>query len=225
MLIIACIDITGIDETQYRLLYDKASRERKARADRFYHIEDAKRCILGEAMLRCCYAKLFHGRQLPEITSSDFGKPYFLTEKEVHFNISHSGKWVVLAIADEEVGIDIELVEQQPDSLLREALTKEEYDWVCNSSNRQQLFIQYWTIKESYTKRLGKGLSIHPGSIAACEIQEKCEVTSILFDGAYYLSVCGSQKVDKMYELDFVPDMGEIVVTKDMTCLLPDKIK
>lgn len=222
MLTIACIDITGIDKVQYQLLYEKASQERKARADRFYHIEDAKRCVLGEAMLRCCYAKLFHDRQLPKITSSDFGKPYFLTEKNVHFNISHSGKWVVLAIANREVGIDIEQVRQQPDSLLREALTKEEYYFVCNSGNRRESFIKYWTIKESYTKRLGKGLSIHPGSIAVCEIQEQCEVTSILFDEEYYLSVCGNQRVDKMCELNFAPAIRELMVTKDITYLLAE---
>lgn len=37
------------------------------------------------------------------------GKP-MLVDARKHFNLSHSGKYVVLAIADQEVGIDIERV-------------------------------------------------------------------------------------------------------------------
>ena len=37
------------------------------------------------------------------------GKP-MLVDARKHFNLSHSGKYVVLAIADQEVGIDIERI-------------------------------------------------------------------------------------------------------------------
>ncbi len=217
MLAAACIDITGINEVQYQRLYDEASKARKAKAARFYHIEDAKRCILGEAMLRCCYTTLFHQKELPEIISSDYGKPYFASEKNVYFNISHSGKWVVLALADEEVGIDIEQIQRQPDSLMKTALTSEEYEHLQNSVDREKQFIRYWTIKESYAKRLGKGLLIHPGSISVRDVLEKYEVTSILFDGAYALSVCGSQSVDKIYEFYMNPFAEKIMIRKDIT--------
>ena len=38
----------------------------------------------------------------------EHGKPFFTLQPKIHYNISHSGKYVVCVIAGEEVGIDIQ---------------------------------------------------------------------------------------------------------------------
>jgi len=61
-----------------------------------------------------------------------YGKP-FIRDVPLYSNISHAGEWVVCAISDYEVGIDIECIKEI------------DYDM--------------WTLKESYIKWLGTGLS------------------------------------------------------------------
>ena len=38
----------------------------------------------------------------------EHGKPFFTLQPKIHYNISHSGKYVVCVFAGEEVGIDIQ---------------------------------------------------------------------------------------------------------------------
>ncbi len=198
MLQVICLDITSVQEEQYNKLFEQASQERKTKANRFLHREDAKRCILGEALLKRCYQELFSGEKFPEIIVSDSGKPYFKGVDKVHFNISHSGKWVVAAVSDQEVGIDVEKVCVQSDSVLKAVLTEKEYATIVNIPEQDDFFVRYWTIKESYVKLLGQGLRIHPGTLEIEKIQKKCKVSSIRLDEEYWLSVCGSCKVKKV---------------------------
>ena len=49
---------------------------------------------------------------------NDMGKPFF--ENGPYFNISHSGKYIVMAVSNKEVGVDIEEnVEKNMSSLIR----------------------------------------------------------------------------------------------------------
>ena len=42
-----------------------------------------------------------------ELQMDKFGKPYFVNSK-IHFNISHSGNFVVMAVSDWNIGIDVQ---------------------------------------------------------------------------------------------------------------------
>ncbi len=48
-----------------------------------------------------------------------------LVDARKHFNLSHSGKYVVLAIADQEVGIDIERVRPYHEATAKKIFSNE----------------------------------------------------------------------------------------------------
>lgn len=50
-----------------------------------------------------------------QIGYGENGKPFLLDYKEVHYNLSHSGDWILCAVSDQPVGIDI----QQKSSMRR----------------------------------------------------------------------------------------------------------
>ncbi|MDZ5634890.1 4'-phosphopantetheinyl transferase family protein [Janthinobacterium sp. GMG1] len=93
-----------------------------------------------------------------------FGKPS-LAGQALHFNLSHSGDAMLLAVARHAVGVDVEQCAGTPldlDPLL---------DLLCHADERaamaalapdqrRQQFYQLWTRKEAYLKALGTGLSV-----------------------------------------------------------------
>ena len=88
-----------------------------------------------------------------EIIFNDNGKPYF-KNSSFYFNISHSGNYIVLAISDKEIGVDIEKIK------MNEKVAKK----ICTESELKQIktkddFTKIWVMKESYVKYLGIGLS------------------------------------------------------------------
>lgn len=84
------------------------------------------------------------------------GKPY-LKNNSVHFNISHSGKYVVIAVSTDEIGIDIEKASEKNLICSKRVFTSDEQEWVGEDTDR---FSVLWTLKESVMKTLGEGLRL-----------------------------------------------------------------
>lgn len=91
---------------------------------------------------------------------NSYGKPYLLTSEPIYVNWSHSKEYVILALADREVGVDVQEMKTEPkQSLIQRTLQPEELIVYDSAPQEQQkrLFYQYWTVKESYLKALGTG--------------------------------------------------------------------
>ncbi len=91
----------------------------------------------------------------PEIHIGENGKPYI---DGLHFNISHSGEYVVCAFADSEVGVDIEKIREYR-KRVAEKFHPEEIAAIENSEDKDLEFFKIWTMKEAYLKCLGTGIS------------------------------------------------------------------
>ena len=87
------------------------------------------------------------------------GKPYFVNSN-IMFNITHSDNFVLIAVSDEEVGIDIQKIERidelKLDKLSRRIYNDNDYNYFNVDEN--VTFIQIWTIKEAFLKCIGIGL-------------------------------------------------------------------
>lgn len=95
-----------------------------------------------------------------EYRRNPYGKPYLPLHTGVHINWSHSGSWVICAISDHEVGIDLQDSRQKPkEALVRRMLQPEELSFYekVPGGQKTSLFYQYWTIKESFLKAVGTG--------------------------------------------------------------------
>lgn len=84
---------------------------------------------------------------------NDTGKPYY--PNGPFFNISHSGKYIVMAVSDKEIGVDIEEnIEKDMSSLIR----------IFNEAEAKMLrehtdFYYLWCAKESLSKCIGTGIA------------------------------------------------------------------
>lgn len=86
------------------------------------------------------------------------GKPYLRDYPGVQFNLSHSGGWGVCALSETPVGVDVELVRPLRQQVAKRFFTAVEQEWLATRPVEE--FFRLWTRKESFTKALGKGLTL-----------------------------------------------------------------
>ena len=102
--------------------------------------------------------------------------------KQVFYSISHSGNYVVCVLSDRRVGIDIEnkfrsvfseSKEEQLDRIAQKCLTmgEEIHFQSCESYEKTEMLMNFWTKKESYSKALGKGLAMDFSKIDTEEME------------------------------------------------------
>lgn len=98
------------------------------------------------------------------------GKPYLSSHPSLFFNLSHSGQWIVLALSNREVGIDVERLHRRNfRAIVRRFFHPAEIAFFDSVEEKdlQERFITHWTYKEAYLKLLGTGigaqsLATHP---------------------------------------------------------------
>ncbi|MCC6981719.1 MAG: 4'-phosphopantetheinyl transferase superfamily protein [Bauldia sp.] len=126
------------------------------RAARYRRSEDRSRFIIGRGLLRRLLGDRLAvaPRSLP-IEAGPFGKPALAGGPG--FNVSHSGRWIAIAIGDREVGIDIE-ERIALDPLPLAALSPEEQARVRRAADPLDAFLSIWVAKEAVLKADGRGL-------------------------------------------------------------------
>jgi len=108
----------------------------------------------------------------PKILHGEGDKPHLADGP--HFNLSHSGDYALLVVGDGPVGVDIEKwetwCEKEWATLSRTAFHENERTALAGLAPNGIPFIgsffDIWTLKESYVKMLGAGLSIDPAGFA-----------------------------------------------------------
>ena len=93
--------------------------------------------------------------------------------ENLHFSISHSKDYVICAIADTPIGVDIEDVTRSAlkhqskrlCAIAKKCFIEEENLFLDTSKVWQEAFLMVWTRKESYAKAIGRGLGMELSQI------------------------------------------------------------
>ena len=98
----------------------------------------------------------------PDLMEGAHGKPYLREYPQIQFNISHCMGLAVLAVGDCSVGIDVEYVRPYREPLLKRVLSETELRQMkaAGEAGREELFFRFWTLKESYVKAVGCGITV-----------------------------------------------------------------
>jgi 4'-phosphopantetheinyl transferase len=137
--------------------------EKRERIRRFARPADARRTLAGELLVRAGLMRRYGlaNRDI-RFRLGAHGKPELETPGRDHFNVSHSGAWVVAAFSKVgPVGVDVERIRPVDMALARRFFSADECEALLALAGAEQtaLFFRYWTLKESYLKALGSGLS------------------------------------------------------------------
>lgn len=114
----------------------------------------------------CVYAYILLLRALREefgITQPRFdfianGKPV-LCGGGAHFNISHCGKGLAVAVAKAPIGVDVQEARSFGDGVMKRVFSAEETAIVNASADREKAFARIWSLKESAVKCFAKSVA------------------------------------------------------------------
>ena len=164
--------------------YDSITVEEKRKYHKFHFDKDKRLYLLSHAMLRLLLSH-YIGCSSHDISFAynAYGKPYLLDYPEISFNLSHSRQAIALVLNQGNnlyLGIDVESHQRQGkviDLALNffspkecKLLTKYPIDI------QDKIFFKFWTLKESYIKAIGKGLSIDLNSFAFSSLEKNIDI-------------------------------------------------
>ena len=202
-------------------LYQCLPQERKEAVDRARNESIARKRVytgaflqhilaqeLGVPMEQLRYAYNQWGK--PELNKDGMLGSYIYDDMvkqricNLHFNLSHSGEYVVLVVSDRLVGIDVEHKTKGYDTLAKRCFCKEEYEDIMNAGDEEaqrKRFLEYWTMKEAYIKCVGEGMRIPLNSFLVQRAGDMLSVASnagrmesctLWLDSEYCVSVCST---------------------------------
>lgn len=136
-----------------------------------------------------------------KIEYGKYGKPYY--NDDFFYNISHSKNYICIATSSTEVGIDIEEERKISTGLEKRILTFEEL------SKKNINLIEYWVIKEAYSKYKGIGLRMPFNKVPVSQIQQNINVYNLCTD-KYYCYAIGTEPLEKVNILNIKDVVGDL---------------
>lgn len=148
-----------LDHETVKTLMSLAPAEKQIRIRRQRVRQNADNMLAGAALARHLLWQEFQIPYTAKIAYGPHGKPYLADYPDVHFNISHSGQYVVCIVSDRPVGIDIqEIVPYCPETAVS-VCSQEEIVRLNSSAESEAEFARIWTKKEAFVKLTGDGIA------------------------------------------------------------------
>ncbi len=187
-------------------LYRILPQERKESVDRARNAEIAKKRLYTGAFLQHVLSKE-SGLLVEQLHYgyNQWGKPRLENAENIHFNLSHSGDYVVLVVSDSPVGVDVEHKSKNYLSLAKRCFCESEYEEILSLQDedaQRRRFLECWTMKEAYIKFVGEGMRIPLNTFQFSESADGISEMEgeQLYCGTFFLkenycvSVCGMQR-------------------------------
>ncbi len=184
MLNVKYVDVgCELTDEKYQNLYSLVSSERQNNANKYKKRQDAQNTLIGTVLAELMLSEV-SGFLINKTVFAfgEKGKPY-IPESQFEINISHTGFCVACAVSTKAVGIDIQTAFDDLKGISNRFFTQAENNYITSDGACSKTrFTKVWTMKESYIKMIGTGLSIPLNTFDVFEIQTKSDV--------YYHELC-----------------------------------
>ena len=183
-------------EADYNKYYDMMSDACKADIDRKKFFTSKRESVLGEMLARRGISELIGIDERDIVFNrTENGKP-FAENADVYFSISHSKDYVVCAIDDAEIGVDIEQIRKVEIRITNISCTERDKEYIYGESEPDVFtpdmidrFFEVWTAKEAYLKCKGTGM-IDIKTISYEDVKPFCKKIE---DSGYIITIYSKQ--------------------------------
>ena len=151
-------NIKEMTAEEYASAMSMMNAERRRRVSDFPAEDDRKRSAAGELLLRRALAEqLGVSAESAPLVWEDSGKPAAEAEG-VYLSVSHSGPWVLAALGDKPLGVDVEVIRAAEQKFMARACSEAEMAYInFGREGCYHRFWECWTAKEALFKVTGKG--------------------------------------------------------------------
>jgi 4'-phosphopantetheinyl transferase len=148
-------------------------------------------------LLEKCLCRYGIDYKSEKIEKGEYGKPYFSERNDIHYNISHSNGITACYVGRFEAGIDVKPVKKYRPNVVKRVFSDSEMEMLEKSDDKDLLFFRLWTLKESYVKAIGIGVSYPMKNISfsfengrIISNVENCVFNQTVIGGKYIVSLC-----------------------------------
>lgn len=150
----------NIDENIFKFLLAYVEPYKRKIIEAHPKKEEAERMLVGDILVKYVLKTKFSiSMSNLNIQQGEFGKPYLPEFSDIHFNISHSGDYVVCAFFDSPIGVDIQTILTYSEKIAKRVLSCEKIKKIEESQNPDLAFTTCWAEKEALLKMVGCGFS------------------------------------------------------------------
>lgn len=193
-------DISNLpDPKDHPELLNGLGENRKEKTLRYRQKKNRKQSLGVGILLKQCLDQ--YGINIEEIYYGGNGKPQI---DELYFNLSHSHDMAVCVISDKPVGCDIEKIGKLREGIAERFFTENEIKHLeqFEGEAKREEFLHLWTLKESYMKMTGEGMSLaldrfefkFSDSIKVYRDGQLCDCNIMEYEvPGYKLSVCAEE--------------------------------
>lgn len=167
-------------------LWEVIAKGNTEKGSNYLNIEGVSIELLHKIAQNACH---YDSVLLPQLETDCQGKPYLSNYPNQHFNISHCRTAVCVAFSNRPIGIDVENIRSNKETLIERVCNSEEVLLISNSENPQSEFTRLWTRKEAYLKWLGTGI-VGMDILKQIPPSEANLITVPLPEGQGFISVC-----------------------------------
>lgn len=182
------------------LIYDfekqlkSISSYRQSRVNSYKQESDKMLCLAATLLLDKALAEFGLRERDMDYCFNEHGKPYFKNKPDLFFSLSHSGNYAMAAVSNKEIGCDIQLIKDMDIRLSKRFFAEDENEYIKNIND----FFRVWTLKESFIKLTGRGLSMPLNSFCVENLIDEpfidyCGIRYVFEERKmdnYYISIC-----------------------------------
>lgn len=185
------LDVTQFeDEKLFARKRELLSPYRQQKLAVLKHAKDKNRSLGAGVLLDHALAPYGLKEREMEYEFGEWGKPALKYYPDIHFSLSHSGGYAICSIGDKPVGNDIELVKHGRMKVADRFFAREELDWMYAVQDEEEItrrMFRIWTMKESFLKVTGRGMSLSLKDFVVCMDEENHRIrVKHKVDAKYY---------------------------------------
>jgi len=177
-------DFSGLDDHYVREQYRRLPLFRRKQCAGYLQDRDKRACILSYQLLVRGLREQYGLESSGKFIYNQHGKPYLKDYPHIFFNLSHCRTGIACALADIEIGVDIQDIRPYSIDVARRVCSDKELRELSLSGEPARLLCRQWTKKESYAK--AEGISV------ASVLRQDLQGSWVVYreSGTYCMTLC-----------------------------------
>lgn len=147
-----------------------------------------------------------------DIGRGEYGKPYLINYPNIHFSLSHCKGLCVCLLSDGICGVDAENIRPVREKTAQRICSPNEYELLSAKSgmDKDLFFTSLWTLKESYAKADGRGISVIKNAVFEGKngkiISNRPEYSFMLYkENSHIIALCGESNMNSADIEEYYP--------------------